>query len=72
MTTRREFLQAGAAAGSALVVGFHVPQSSAATNTAAAGAPFAPNAFIRIDRQGTITLIMPQVEMGQEIGRAHV
>ncbi len=28
---------------------------------------FAPNAFIRIDRKGTITLIMPQVEMGQGI-----
>jgi isoquinoline 1-oxidoreductase subunit beta len=65
--TRREFLQAAAAAGGALLVGFHVPQSTAATNTAAASAPFAPNAFIRIDRQGTITLIMPQVEMGQGI-----
>ena len=28
---------------------------------------FAPNAFIRIDRAGTITLVMPQVEMGQGI-----
>ncbi len=28
---------------------------------------FAPNAFIRIDRKGTITLIMPQVEMGQGV-----
>lgn len=61
--TRREFLQAGAAAGGALLVGFHVPLSAAAANTA----PFAPNAFIRIDRQGMITLIMPQVEMGQGI-----
>ena len=26
---------------------------------------FAPNAFIRIDHDGTVTLIMPQVEMGQ-------
>src|ERR1700726_2738922 len=26
---------------------------------------FAPNAFIRIDRAGNVTLIMPQVEMGQ-------
>jgi isoquinoline 1-oxidoreductase beta subunit len=26
---------------------------------------FAPNAFIRIDRSGQITLVMPQVEMGQ-------
>ena len=28
---------------------------------------FAPNAFIRIDKAGAITLIMPQVEMGQGI-----
>jgi isoquinoline 1-oxidoreductase beta subunit len=28
---------------------------------------FAPNAFIRIDRQGKIVLVMPQVEMGQGI-----
>ena len=27
--------------------------------------PFAPNAFIRIDARGKVTLIMPQVEMGQ-------
>ena len=26
---------------------------------------FAPNAFIRIDRQGAVTLVMPMVEMGQ-------
>jgi len=29
--------------------------------------PFAPNAFIRIDRQGAVTLVMPMVEMGQGI-----
>jgi len=28
---------------------------------------FAPNAFIRIDQMGRITLVMPQVEMGQGI-----
>jgi isoquinoline 1-oxidoreductase beta subunit len=31
------------------------------------GAQFAPNAFIRIDREGHTTLIMPQVEMGQGV-----
>ena len=67
MTTRRAFLQTGAAAaGGALLVGFHIPDVAAAANTTQA-APFAPNAFIRIDRQGTVTLIMPQVEMGQGI-----
>src|SRR5882724_4089157 len=28
---------------------------------------FAPNAFIRIDRSGRTTLVMPQVEMGQGV-----
>ena len=32
---------------------------------AEASPSFAPNAFIRIDRQGAVTLVMPMVEMGQ-------
>ncbi len=47
----------------ALVVGFCVPLRQA-TEAAESGA-FAPNAFIRIDGQGEVTLVMPQVEMGQ-------
>jgi isoquinoline 1-oxidoreductase beta subunit len=68
MTTRRAFLQSGAAAGGVLLVGFHIPRAlaAAAPNTATA-APFAPDAFIRIDHEGVVTLIMPQVEMGQGI-----
>ncbi len=61
--TRREFLQTGLVVGG-LMVGFHIPSAGGAQ----APAPeFAPNAFIRIDRNGKITLIMPQVEMGQGI-----
>ncbi|MEP6886449.1 MAG: molybdopterin cofactor-binding domain-containing protein [Gammaproteobacteria bacterium] len=62
--TRRGFLQAGLTVGGALVIGFHVPLREAAQ---AAAPEFAPNAFIRIDSGGKITLIMPQVEMGQGI-----
>jgi isoquinoline 1-oxidoreductase beta subunit len=62
--TRRGFLKAGLAAGGALMVGFHLPPANAAP---AAKAAFEPNAFIRIDRDGKVTLIMPQVEMGQGI-----
>ena len=61
--TRRQFLQGGLAAGGALVVGFHMPARGAPAEKPA----FAPNAFIRIDSRGKITLIMPQVEMGQGI-----
>ena len=67
-STRREFLQAGALAGGALLLGFHIPMASAlARNNSPANNTFAPNAFIRIDQQGVVTLIMPQVEMGQGI-----
>jgi isoquinoline 1-oxidoreductase subunit beta len=64
--TRRTFLEASLGLGGALLVGFHVPSSDAAAS-AGEKAVFAPNAFIRIDNKGKITLIMPQVEMGQGI-----
>jgi isoquinoline 1-oxidoreductase subunit beta len=62
--TRRGFLQAGLAVGGTLVVGFHLPLARGAQPGKSA---FAPNAFIRIDPHGKVTLIMPQVEMGQGI-----
>jgi isoquinoline 1-oxidoreductase subunit beta len=62
--TRRVFLEAGLSVGGALLVGFHVPHAGAAAGDKGV---FAPNAFIRIDRNGKITLIMPQVEMGQGV-----
>jgi isoquinoline 1-oxidoreductase beta subunit len=62
--TRRGFLQAGLAVGGALVVGFQLPSAHGAQPGKSV---FAPNAFIRIDAHGKVTLIMPQVEMGQGI-----
>ncbi|MEA3196568.1 MAG: isoquinoline 1-oxidoreductase subunit beta [Gammaproteobacteria bacterium] len=62
--TRRGFLQAGLAVGGTLVVGFHLPLAQGAQPGKSL---FAPNAFIRIDSHGKVTLIMPQVEMGQGI-----
>src|SRR5215469_8540124 len=59
--SRRRFMEL--AVGTAFVFGFYVPRRG--TSQAAERALFAPNAFIRIDRQGNVTLIMPQVEMGQ-------
>ena len=59
--SRRGFM--GLAAGTAFVFGFYVPPRR--ISQAAERASFAPNAFIRIDRQDNVTLIMPQVEMGQ-------
>src|SRR6185369_15090017 len=68
--TRRAVLKAGAAVGGALLVGFYLPVGQGAARRAPAGTNgqrFEPNAFIRIDREGVVTLVMPQVEMGQGI-----
>src|SRR5215469_7331690 len=59
--SRRRFIELSV--GTAVVFGFYVPARR--PSQAAQRASFAPNAFIRIDRQGNVTLIMPQVEMGQ-------
>src|ERR1700689_3101128 len=62
--SRRSFLKAAAATAGTLLLGFRL---SAATAADAESEVFAPDAFIRIFPSGKITLIMPQVEMGQGI-----
>ena len=63
--SRRTLL--GGLAATAFVVGVHLPRAGAAPAAAAATTGFAPDAFIRIDRTGIVTLVMPQVEMGQGV-----
>ena len=62
--SRRTVLTAGLAAGGGLLLRVSLPGWSGPAH-AAETADFAPSAFIRIGRDGLITLIMPQVEMGQ-------
>jgi isoquinoline 1-oxidoreductase beta subunit len=62
--TRRALLKVGAAVGGGLLLGIRIPRAEAADT---GDGVFAPDAFIRIDRQGKVTLIMPQVEMGQGV-----
>ena len=68
--SRRAFLKAGGAAGAGLVLGVHVPALAqmggpgrAGATSAAAG--FTPNAFVRIGRDNTVTVVAKHVEMGQ-------
>ena len=67
--SRREFLVAGAAAGGGLLIGWHVQAGPRVLARAASAtqSAFAPNAFIRIGRDGRVTTVMPQVEMGQGV-----
>jgi isoquinoline 1-oxidoreductase subunit beta len=65
---RRDFIK-GAAAGGFLLA-FYVPAHAVNEPEQAPDdtkGKFAPNAFIRIDKTGATTLVMPQVEMGQGI-----
>ncbi|QYG03276.1 MULTISPECIES: xanthine dehydrogenase family protein molybdopterin-binding subunit [Massilia] len=68
-TSRRGFLRAGAAGG-AFLIGMSAQGVLAAVNDTKAGAStpdFVPNAFIRIARDGSVTLISKQPEIGQGI-----
>ncbi|HEX3418611.1 MAG TPA: molybdopterin cofactor-binding domain-containing protein, partial [Stellaceae bacterium] len=61
--SRRTILKAATAGG--LLLGFRLHPLRAHAAVAADNAVFEPNAFIRIGRDGKVTMIMPQVEMGQ-------
>jgi isoquinoline 1-oxidoreductase beta subunit len=70
LPTRRDFLKnAGAASAAALTIGFvWAGPSRRASALAAAGptaAPFAPNAFLRIGTDNSVTVIAKHLEMGQ-------
>jgi isoquinoline 1-oxidoreductase beta subunit len=56
----------GTGAVSAMVSALRQPGDAAAA-MADGNPPFAPNAFVRIDTDGSIRLVMPSVEMGQGI-----
>ena len=62
--SRRTFLVTTVAAGGGLLLGVYLPRSIDA-KAQVAEEIFAPNAFLRIRPDDSITLIMPQVEMGQ-------
>ena len=68
--SRRVVLQSGLAGG--LTLAFQWPLRAAPVNEPQQSADrpngqFAPNAFIRVDKSGRTTLVMPQAEMGQGV-----
>jgi isoquinoline 1-oxidoreductase subunit beta len=59
---RRDFLKLSVAASGGLLIGFYLP-----TSKAAAAATFAPNAFVRIGTDDSVTVIVNHSEMGQGV-----
>jgi isoquinoline 1-oxidoreductase subunit beta len=69
-TNRREFIRTTARAGAGLVIGFYVPNRSPLFRASAKenkGSVFAPNAFVRIAPDNTVTVISKHVEGGQGV-----
>lgn len=68
--TRRRFLEVSSLVGGGLVLGCQIqkgPSSEAAAAQTAPAKPFAPNAWIAIASDGTITLTCHRNEMGQDV-----
>jgi isoquinoline 1-oxidoreductase beta subunit len=65
--SRRTFLKVSAVTGGGLLLSFILPRRIWSSESAVATTAdiFAPNAFIRMNRDGHVILIMPYVEMGQ-------
>lgn len=63
--SRRTFLKTGAAAAAGLTLGFYWPASGAKVASATTGGTFAPNAFVRIAPDNTVTVVIKHLEMGQ-------
>jgi isoquinoline 1-oxidoreductase beta subunit len=64
--SRRDFLKVSAAAGGGLLLGFHLSARQAGA-VAAPATTFAPNAFLRIGADNTVTVIVKHLEMGQGV-----
>jgi isoquinoline 1-oxidoreductase beta subunit len=64
--TRREFLRRTAAAGSGLVLASFIPEFARGAEAESAR-DFAPNAFLRVAPDGTVTITVVRHEMGQGV-----
>jgi isoquinoline 1-oxidoreductase beta subunit len=65
--SRRGFLKAGAAGGAALVIGFHWSVDALAQEKQEKKPPNPFDAWIRIAKDGTVTLLLAKSEMGQGV-----
>ena len=69
--SRRSFVVTTAVAGAGLLVGVHVPARRGREPERSLGsAPFAPNAWVRLDESGDVTILVHKSEMGQGVWTA--
>jgi isoquinoline 1-oxidoreductase beta subunit len=68
--SRRGFMKAAAVAGGGLVLGFVIPGAGRFASAQAKAAPSAPNAFLRIAPDNTITVMVNRLEFGQGVHTA--
>lgn len=61
---RRDFVKLGALAGAGLVIGIRLPEARGAA------APLQPNAFLRVDPDGQVTIWLGRADMGQGVRTA--
>src|SRR5438034_4541497 len=65
LITRRALLRGGLAVGAGLTVGFPVARGARGAALAQTAGVFAPNQWLRIDRDGVVTIATSVPEMGQ-------
>ncbi|HEY7233462.1 MAG TPA: molybdopterin cofactor-binding domain-containing protein [Gemmatimonadaceae bacterium] len=69
--SRRSFVVTTAVAGAGLLLGVHVPARRARESLPSLGSePFAPNAWVRLDENGDVTILVHKSEMGQGVWTA--
>ncbi|PYO21275.1 MAG: hypothetical protein DMD88_09520 [Candidatus Rokuibacteriota bacterium] len=65
LVSRRTLLKGGLAVGAGLAVGFPVVRAARGVARAESPGVFAPNQWLRIDRDGVVTIVNSVPEMGQ-------
>ncbi len=65
--SRRDFVKAGLVAGAGLTIAVSVEACGKEAPPPAGGTAFAPNAWIRIGEDDTVTVIVDRSEMGQGV-----
>lgn len=66
---RRDFVRLGALAGAGLVIGIRLPERGGIDDSSAV-APLQPNAFLRVDPDGAVTIWLGRADMGQGVRTA--